>query len=182
MIMEKQLQLNKRALSEMVGYTLLIIIAIVLSVAVFTYLKLYIPKEKPECLEDTSILIQDIFCDVTTGKTDLKITLYNNGLHKTDAAYIRYGKKGVKAPIWLNDPDKGSPEDFYFYSPQTDKRGFLPSEKKEYFFGINVALEKSPVEYSLEVQPAIFSKNIISACKSIFTQQFQCKDKAPLPP
>lgn len=189
--MEKQSYLNKKGISEMVSYTLLIIIAVGLSAVVFIYLKLYIPKEKPECPEDTSILIKEVSCksiystesDQTPSKTELYLTIYNNGLHKIDAAYIKYAKGDKKALFWLNDPDKISPENFYFYDLSTDKKGLQPSESKSYLFQLSPLQNREADDYTLEVQPARFSKNIISSCKSILSQKFSCiKTIAPASP
>ena len=46
------LRLDKRGVSIMIGYVLLVVIAIGLSIAVYAYLKNYLPREKAECPQD----------------------------------------------------------------------------------------------------------------------------------
>src|SRR3972149_7833470 len=84
---------NKKALSEIVGYTILIVIAISLSVLVYAFLKTYIPKEAVSCEEDLNLIVQDYSCS-TSG--ELKITIKNKGLFKADAVYVWFEDKGRK--------------------------------------------------------------------------------------
>ena len=58
---------NKKALSEIVSYVLLIIIAISLSVAVYAWLEVYVPKNTVECEQGASVVIKDFSCN-TIGK------------------------------------------------------------------------------------------------------------------
>ena len=69
-------QMNKKGISEMIGYVLLISIAIVISVFVYTWLKTYVPQQNLECPEDVSFLVEGAVCE----GSELNITLRNNGL------------------------------------------------------------------------------------------------------
>ena len=50
---------NRKAVSEMIGYILLITIGIAMSIIIFTWLKGYIPKESIECSEGVSVFIKN---------------------------------------------------------------------------------------------------------------------------
>ena len=68
---------GKKAVSLMISYVLLIVIAIVMSIIVFSYLKT-VANVKPviDCKSGTSIFIEDYKC----GQGKIKLTLKNNGL------------------------------------------------------------------------------------------------------
>jgi len=68
---------NKRGVSVVIGYVLLIAISIVMSVLVYSWLKTYVPSETLQCPEGASIFIENYSYDCTTRK--LAITLQNNG-------------------------------------------------------------------------------------------------------
>ena len=76
---------NKKAVSVMIGYVLLISAAIFLSVIVYAWLKTYVPKAALECPETTSIFIKNYLCD----SDELQITLKNNGKFNLTGYFIR---------------------------------------------------------------------------------------------
>ena len=71
---------GKKGISEIVGYVLLIVIAISLSLLVYTWLKGQIPKETEKCPGDVSLVISDYSCYDISGVKRLNLTLQNNGL------------------------------------------------------------------------------------------------------
>src|SRR5438067_2137985 len=86
--MDKVESLNtKRGQSEIIGYVLLIIIAISLSVIVYKSLKTYVPKETESCPSDTAISIKDYACDSNAKK--LYLDLENKGLFNVGAFRVR---------------------------------------------------------------------------------------------
>ncbi len=182
MFMENLLPSNKKGLSEMVSYVLLVAIAIGLSIGVMIYLNLFVPKEKPECPLDTSLLIKDVSCNAIyrsapnapLAKTELTLTLYNNGLHNISAAYIRFDTAEKKSKRWINNPILVGDQNFYFFVPATGERGLPPgAERPQYIFTLPSDYKEG--NYVLEVQPAIFSKNILSNCQAIIIQNVECK-------
>lgn len=91
------LRLDKKGVSQMIGYVLLIIIAISLSIAVFAFLKLYVPPASPECPEEVKLTIEAYTCEETSpgnGQFALTVTLANKGLLRVYGVYIRLGKPG----------------------------------------------------------------------------------------
>ena len=81
---------RKRGVSLMIGYVLLVVVAITLSVLTFAFLKLYLPKDEPKCYEDVVLSIDEATCQ--DGK--LQVTLTNRGLFDINGAFIRIGEGG----------------------------------------------------------------------------------------
>ncbi len=79
--------LNKKGLSEMVAYALLIAIALSLSLLVYAWLKSYTPGQTPTCPDDVSLIVSDFSCDALNLK--LNLTLDNKGLFTVDGFFIK---------------------------------------------------------------------------------------------
>ncbi|MEK6909158.1 MAG: hypothetical protein AABX23_03845 [Nanoarchaeota archaeon] len=79
----------------MVGYVLLIAIAVALSTAVFFYLKLYLPDERPECDVDIKLSIDYASCTLNRPTNPLfstiNLNITNRGLFKVEGAYVKIG-------------------------------------------------------------------------------------------
>lgn len=95
---------DKKALSVMIGYILLISFGIVLSIIVYSYLKTYVPKEFLECPDGVSIFIEDINCsyDENNDKSNITITLQNNGKFNL-AGYFIYGTNDSSQDLATTD-------------------------------------------------------------------------------
>ncbi|MCK5624924.1 hypothetical protein KAI04_03730 [Candidatus Pacearchaeota archaeon] len=76
---------NKKAISPMIGYILLISAAILMSVIVYTWLKTYVPNSALECPDTTSIFIKSYTCD----SNQLNLTIKNNGNFNVAGYFIR---------------------------------------------------------------------------------------------
>lgn len=68
---------NRRGLSIVIGYVLLIAVSITISILVYQFLKTYVPKEALACPDDTSVFIKEYNYDCQNGI--LTLTLQNNG-------------------------------------------------------------------------------------------------------
>jgi len=77
---------NRSGLSEVISYILLIAISIAMSVAVYSWLRTYVPTESVSCNDGTSIFIKNISYDCS-GKT-LTLTVQNNGKFGIDGYFI----------------------------------------------------------------------------------------------
>jgi hypothetical protein len=133
---------NKKGVSIMVGYVILIVIAIGLSVAVFAYLKLYLPKDNPVCSNDVILSIDEVTCvDYDSDEEyDVNVTITNRGFFSVNGAFIRMGDvnrvfkevlneepltlfsipNGVLEPgqVWESEPAVPM-----FYTPSPDESG-----------------------------------------------------------
>ncbi len=76
---------NKRGVSEIIGYVLLIVMVISLSFIVYRWMASYIPKDYDKCPDDVSVFIKDKQCQL--GK--LLLTLGNNGLFNVEGYYAK---------------------------------------------------------------------------------------------
>lgn len=68
---------EKKGVSVMIGYVLLITAAVVLGVIVYQWLRTYVPSEGASCPEGVSIFIKDYSCN--SGGNQLNLTIKNNG-------------------------------------------------------------------------------------------------------
>jgi hypothetical protein len=69
--------LNKRGVSVIVGYVLLITFGLILSVIVYNYLKTYVPADSVSCPEGVSLLLKSYSYSQSSGQ--LNLTFENNG-------------------------------------------------------------------------------------------------------
>lgn len=152
---------NKKGVSIIIGYVLLIIVAVGLSVLVFAYLKLYAPKDKPECKQDVHLIVQDYSC---TSKV-LTLTLLNKGLFKIDAAYVRIGQQGREVRELING-------DNIYFGIIDNQKGLFPGKT---FTKTYVSQLITSGNLILEVQPAVFDNNDLAICENaVISQQIKC--------
>lgn len=78
---------NKKGLSIVISYVLLIAISIALSIIVYRWIKTYVPSEMAKCQEGTSFFVKSFHYNCTTGV--LNLTIKNNGRFGIDGFYIR---------------------------------------------------------------------------------------------
>ena len=160
---------DKRAISGMVSYVLLVIIAVGVSVGVFAYLSLYVPKEKPRCLDDVGLIIERAQCIVNT-TTRIELTLVNKGLFTVDAAYIRVGMQGRTVRSQINEK-----AGFFLNEPGTSEKGLKPGRTYTQSYEVSAALISRNGTYLLEVQPAVWKDGQLALCdKSVIVQELHC--------
>ena len=88
---------NKKAVSLMISYVLLVTIAIIMSIIVFTYLKTIANVEPViDCKEGTSITIEDYICDVVKG--EISLIIKNNGRFNVDGFIATFGGNELREP------------------------------------------------------------------------------------
>lgn len=144
----------------MVGYVLLIVIAVGLSVLVFSYLKFYVPKDMPQCPEDVSLSIEEASCD----SGNVHVTLKNRGLFKVSGAYIRIGDGGRIFKKLLNEKN-------VYFPP--GGLGLGDTWESEYYSYDGIG------EKTLEVEPAVFVDDKLTLCsKAVVTQGVTCTGPA----
>jgi flagellin-like protein len=77
---------NKKGVSNIIGYILLITITIIISTIVFQWMKSYVPTDSLECPEGVSVFIKDYNYDCTNKKFDF--ILKNNGRFDVGGYFI----------------------------------------------------------------------------------------------
>ncbi len=143
---------NKKGLSDLISYVLLIVIAIGMSIGVYSYLKVYVPNEKISCTNDVTLSLQEYVCS----ENSLNLTLFNSGLFKSDAILIRIKEPNRKISTIL-DQEKFFP--------------FMPGE----FQSVVLTTPSLNGEYELEIQPEQFTEdNKLALCESIIKQKIKC--------
>jgi hypothetical protein len=78
---------NKKGLSVIIGYVLLLAISIFMSVLVYNWIKTYVPKDIASCPDGTSISIRSL--DYNCELQIINLTLKNNGRFSLDGYLIR---------------------------------------------------------------------------------------------
>ena len=157
---------SKKALSEILSYVLLIVIALSISTLAYTFLKGYIFKDVEECSPDLSLVIKDYSCDAGT----LNLTLENKGLFDISGFYLRsseeVGKDAINPVKPRNDVFGDGKVSFletegwlYNLEPGQDYNGIFVYQR-------NIAV--------IQVQPFTYSsKGNLLLCKST-NQELDC--------
>jgi hypothetical protein len=168
--MRSILPLRKRGVSELISYTLLIILAVSASVLVFNYLKVLTPKDKITCPDGNSLIMTSYNCTYNpAGTSTLNITLSNKGRFTLDGAYIRIGGINKAAKKLVNKNDS-------IFLIHNDQPGLKPGEENTYSYNFpTIYLNSSAGDYLLEIQPAMVDENTkkFAACTS-FVQTITC--------
>jgi len=76
---------NKKGISEMIGYVLLISFAVIMSGIVYIWMKSYVPVDAIQCPDSVSVMVDNLDC---VGG-NLSLTLKNNGLFNIDGLFIK---------------------------------------------------------------------------------------------
>jgi len=84
---------NKKGLSEIIGYVLLIVFAVSMSAIVFSWLRAKVPKAEEKCPDDVSIEI--ISYNLNAAAKVLNFDLRNRGLFSVNGISIRL-REGTK--------------------------------------------------------------------------------------
>jgi len=154
---------DKKALSIMIGYVLLIVIAIIISTFVYVWLKSYVPRESIECPEGVSVFIEDIEYVKTWDISQLNLTLKNNGLFDIDGYFI-HATDAPNQELATIDLSKygGGKGGVILFGAKT----FKPGESR----GTKFDFTNAPFEtiYSIEVIPIRFeiidNKQRLASC------------------
>lgn len=159
------LSTDKKGVSEMLSYVMLIIIAIAIAALVFGYLEIFVPKDKPKCPADISLIIKEASCEISGANSNLAVMLENKGLFNVDSVYIRFGESSKKVLNLVNNPDE------YLINPENVSAIGLPPSLSYLFEKSLSSSEYPPDEYSVEIQPAVVIKNKIIICENAVSRQ-----------
>ena len=178
----KNKMINKKSVSLMISYVILIVIAITMAIAVFAWLKIIANVEPvASCEEETSIIINDYSCESKTFKLQIK----NNGRFSVNGFVLTVGNNTERAPttklIPLNT-NEITGDGFFLFNPV-----LKPGELRESVF---TNTEKKPDEKirevdfefirNLRLQPFIIDdeSNEKIVCGSVIKQEIEdCKIK-----
>lgn len=151
--------MNKKAVSEIVSYTLIIVIAVGISILVYASLKLYLPSDKQTCPDEISIIIQNAECN----NSYLVLNLKNQGLFNVSALYIRMANASRTTRMQINQGKE-------ILSPQ------IPPGGTERWAKDVTSIVTADGTYTVEIQPALISKQKIILCeRAVVTENVNCK-------
>jgi hypothetical protein len=142
---------DKKGISIMIGYVLLVVSAIVLSVVVYQWIKTYVPADKLDCPSDVSMFIEDVNYTCHT----LEISLKNNGLFNIDGYFIHITDEEEQelATIDLSDYHREGEGGAVLFGP---KNSLESNKKRLEVFDLNT-FDRDQI-YSIEITPIRFQK------------------------
>lgn len=166
---------NKKAVSPIIAYVLLIVIGVSISVMVYNFLKVQIPNQEEKCPEDVHIVVKNSLCDESNNR--LNITFQNKGLFNVDGIFLRgVNQSGGAAvtPIRLEqdlNPLTDSAKGFFYFGRGTPNP-LSPSEEINIMFIYN-----DPGIYGVQVQPFIISDKgkLILCSESVINNDIECQ-------
>jgi len=118
---------NKKAVSLMLSYVILISIIIALSVGVYAFMKIIInsAEESTDCKEGTSVIIEDYNCDY---EENLELKIRNDGRFNVDGIIVSVGNNPKEMPItYLMPQISGGVLEGHYQFSETLKPGELLS-------------------------------------------------------
>ena len=151
---------NKKGVSEMVGYVLLIVIAISLSIIVYIWIQKYIPKQAGECEDGVSLSVEDycMYKNLAGIPIMVQVSVKNRGLFNVDGFFIRESNDTGKAIYPMNNNETAGVGRVYL-------PGFRPNQ---YYCGSFNDTEKYNTITNIEIEPfKIKGKDVILCDKSI---------------
>ncbi len=170
---------NKRAVSLVLSYVLLILIAFSIATGVYIWIKNQVPDPVEACPKGLSIIVRDVECDSTT-KT-VNVTLANKGRFDIHGIIVRATDTTGSLPIPLNISDSepnladlGAVKEIIGPSPTASGNDPLESEEEQkYHFNYASIFSSNPVE--VEVGAARIKDGEIYVCtKTFITTPISC--------
>ena len=170
--MKHLLQLNnKKGVSLLISYVLLITIAITLSILVYNWLRWYLVEgDVVQCKEGVSLVIQDYECE-SGDEGWLTVTLKNKGRFNVGGYVLKvHDRGGAEVGVYTFDPEgsaietgKVLPDVYYLFS---DVQGYdNPNTLK---------VEELTEITLIEVQPFIYEDDEQIFCEKVSSQSVDC--------
>ncbi|MBU0906666.1 MAG: hypothetical protein KKD18_04510 [Nanoarchaeota archaeon] len=164
------MRLNKRAVSMMVSYALLVVIGIAVAAISYPYLKSIVtPPDFAECPPDMSLSIEEAACN--RADWSVSVRLLNRGLFNVTGAFIRFAHENRTVRDQINRDRE------IFIKGTSDTSPLAPGQETAYVTYQVGSLGYLPENGSfiLEVQPAVYKKGVLVPCSGkIITQSIEC--------
>lgn len=134
--------MNKKGVSIMIGYVLLVSIAIIMGGIMYTWMSGYVPTEELECPDGVSMVVTSYFYNCSN--TTLNITIKNNGRFSIAGYYIKATNDSVQnlAAIDLSKWALKTQDDMYKFADavvlgSANSNEFYPGNETENVFDIS---------------------------------------------
>ncbi len=99
--------MNKRGISVIIGYLLLVSFAIIMSAGIYAWMKTYVPTEELDCPDGVSLYIQEAtLTNNSETNYTLNLTLKNNGRFSLAGYYIHATDDPLQEVATINLYDK----------------------------------------------------------------------------
>ena len=149
---------NKKAVSAIIGYVLLVTFAVAIGSIVYTWLKSYVPTEGLECPEDVALLIKESNCTQFPTNYTLEIKIQNNGFFDVNGYFIHAIEKGSNQNLATIDISQNitkiartiNPNVVLFTLGENDV--LEPGEQADHIFNITFEID------SIEIIPVIWQE------------------------
>ncbi len=151
---------DKKAVSLMMSYVLLIVIVLALGALTFSWIKTKIPTEEEKCPADLSLIIWDYNCSSQV----LELTVQNKGLFDIDGYYIR-GESNERIVELEATDNPGQEGRVRFLNGKLES-----GEKSVQFFDYSKYGNLSKIE----IQPFIIRNKKLILCSDISRQEVSC--------
>lgn len=177
--MRCQLLPIRRAESTILGYVLLVVLAIGMAAAVYSYLTFFLPKEQPQCPDGVSLAITNVSCS----GNEFRITLQNKGLFSINGSYIKVGEKGHIYKQLINCPGPQQHAPFCQIYFNTGRDAYLPKPLVPGdSWSANFSYNQSAGDREVEVEPLLIAsqgvqtvnKSRVLCPKAVITTTVHC--------
>jgi len=152
---------SKQGISIMIGYVLLVSIAIIMGGVMYTWMKSYVPSDSLECPEGTSLIIKSY--EYNCSSQELNITLKNNGRFDI-GGYFVHASDNLNQTVANIDLSQAlfNTGDVYKYKSavlisQANKNAFNPNNETTNIFNVSTlnvdnltSIEITPVRWQRE--------------------------------
>ena len=91
---------DKKAMSAIIGYVLLISFAIIIGGLTYSWMKTYVPRGDLKCPDDVSIFVDEGNCTNNGGNYTLEIEIKNNGMFNVGGYNIYVSNKTGEGNIY----------------------------------------------------------------------------------
>lgn len=159
--------MNKRGVSVMIGYILLIGIAITVSVFVYGWVKTYVPSDVQGCPDGTSVSIKEAVCSNISDVYKLNLTIKNKGRFDVAGYFIHATNESGQelATLDLSSVLGGTSGDVFENSilfGTVGTNSIKPNNEKKAAFNLDGEI------FSVEIIPVRFeekdNKNVMISC------------------
>ena len=153
--MLSQIKKNKKGISIMIGYVLLITAAAAMSIVVYQWMKTYLPGEELECPDGVSIFIKDI--NLNCANLNLNLTLKNNGKFNIAGYFIHATNDSnqtlatIDLSQYINKSNEVLLENAILFT-STKENAMKPNEERTESFNLANQI------YSIEIIPIRFEE------------------------
>ncbi|MFA5258992.1 MAG: hypothetical protein WC979_08230 [Candidatus Pacearchaeota archaeon] len=172
----RKLNQNKRGLSEMISYVLLIAIAIGISTGVFVWLKSYTNVTPVvDCEEGTSVLLESYTCECEHELCLMTLNIKNNGRFNVSGIILTISEDAKREPtdylIQRKDLERKLKPGITYFDSQLNPGSSAAVE----FFNTNQKDEAVSSIPLIKIQPIItLNKNRVVCQNSIIKQPIDC--------